>query len=441
MSGPLAIAAVTVALKDLLNNGLINHDLAAIGSYTVSASPPDRIASGSDEPNQLNLFLYQVSPNLGWRNAGLPGRDSLGGRVGYPPLALDLHYLLSAHGSQDMNAEILLGFAMQLLHENPVLTREQLRIALDAPSPVDGIAVPGVFGSLSAVDLADQVEMVKISPLYLNPDELSKLWTAMQARYRLSMAYTVSVVLIQATGAAHAPLPVLKRGQDDRGPAAIATPYPALSMARSALADALPAVRLGDGIVILGSHLQASPDVAAVLENIQAGQALILPVSAGPREGSLLVQLPSLAERPQAIHEWASGILSLSLRVSQASLPIFRSNTVPIALAPIVALAAPASPAVCNPGDIVQLDCVPRLQARQLPACSLLFGSRTLVPTLLDTPLDPLAPTAVSFEVPNVPAGEYLLRLRVDGIDSLPVTVDPQSGRLDFDSALKVTVP
>ena len=72
MSSPLAIATVTATLLDLLNDGLINNDLSAVGSYKVSAIPPDRVATGAQEPNQINLFLYRVSPNSGWSNAGLP---------------------------------------------------------------------------------------------------------------------------------------------------------------------------------------------------------------------------------------------------------------------------------------------------------------------------------------------------------------------------------
>src|SRR5215469_15449231 len=108
MSSPLAIAAVTATLKDLLNDGLLNHDLSSIGSFSVTATPPDRVTTGPMEPNQLNLFLYQVTANLGWRNSDLPSRSSNGARLTNPPLALDLHYMLTAYGSQDLNAEILL---------------------------------------------------------------------------------------------------------------------------------------------------------------------------------------------------------------------------------------------------------------------------------------------------------------------------------------------
>ncbi len=217
MSGPLAIAGVTAVLKDVLNNGLIDHDLATVGSFSVTAVPPDRITTGTQEPNQLNLFLYQVTPNQGWRNAGMPSRDSSGERVSNPPLALDLHYLLTAYGAHDFNAEILLGYALQIFHETPVLSRRDIRTALGSPAPVGTGLLPSTFGNLSALDLADQIEQIKITPHYLTTEELSKLWTAMQARYRQSMAYQVSVVLIQSTKLTKTALPVLSRGKDDRG--------------------------------------------------------------------------------------------------------------------------------------------------------------------------------------------------------------------------------
>jgi hypothetical protein len=42
------------------------------------------------------------------------------------PLALN-HYLLTAYGSADFQGDILLGYAMHLLHERPVLDRAAIR--------------------------------------------------------------------------------------------------------------------------------------------------------------------------------------------------------------------------------------------------------------------------------------------------------------------------
>ena len=105
-------------------------------SVTVSVLAPDRVVPPSaSEASQINLFLYLVTPNPGWRNEQLPSRDASGRqRLTNPPLALDLHYLLSVYSGGDLHAEILLGYAMQLLHEMPVLTRDAIRTALN-PSP------------------------------------------------------------------------------------------------------------------------------------------------------------------------------------------------------------------------------------------------------------------------------------------------------------------
>ena len=211
MSNALAIAAVTAVLRDLLNNGVVQHDLSSnVGVVKVTSKPPDVISTGPNEAAQLNLYLYQVTPNQGWRNVGQPALDASGARLTNPPLALDLHYLLTAYGGDDFVSEILLGYGMQVLHETPVLTRDAIRAALAPQSPVTSSALPPAFMALTAADLADQVEMVKIVPEALSIEELSKLWSALQTHYRTAAAYKVSVVLIQSARSTRSALPVLK---------------------------------------------------------------------------------------------------------------------------------------------------------------------------------------------------------------------------------------
>src|SRR5215470_8174527 len=107
MSNALAIASVTAILKDVLNDGLINQNLDALFNFQVTAQPPDRISAGTNgDLNRLNLFLYRVSPNTGYINERLPSRSSEGTRTDSPFLALDLHYMLSAFATEDLNAEI-----------------------------------------------------------------------------------------------------------------------------------------------------------------------------------------------------------------------------------------------------------------------------------------------------------------------------------------------
>src|SRR5438552_12692119 len=161
MAGPFAGAAVTAVLKDLLNDGMANHDLSALGHVTVTALPPDRIpVTAADEKSQLNLFMFQVAPNLGWRNNSLPSRAVNGERLTNPPLALDLRYLVTAYGKQEFHADALLGFAMHVLHETPVITRAMINSTL-RPALPGGVTLPPGLGMISTSDLSEQIELVK----------------------------------------------------------------------------------------------------------------------------------------------------------------------------------------------------------------------------------------------------------------------------------------
>jgi hypothetical protein len=214
MSNALAIAGVTAVLRDLLNEGLINGEIDAIGQFSVSSSPPDRLPpqQGAPAANQLNVFLWNVSRNPGWANERLPARGPAGVRTDSPYLALDLHYILTAVGTADLNAEILLGYGMQILHETPVLTREAIRTALAAGGPVDADMLPPARQFLVAADLADQFERLRITPAPMDADMISNLWPAFSAPLRVSALYEVSCVLIESRTPVRCALPVLTIG-------------------------------------------------------------------------------------------------------------------------------------------------------------------------------------------------------------------------------------
>jgi Pvc16 N-terminal domain len=188
MSNSLAIASVSFVLVDLLSNGIIERNLSSsIGDVIVTALPPDKVdALQQDGKSQLNLFLYNVTYNQGWRNEGYTSRNADGDRIGNPPLALDLHYLLTAYGAEQFHSEILLGYGMQLFHETPFLPRAAIQEALSAPTQVTdaSMSIPSSMLNLFTSGLANQVEMIKIWPQTLTTEEISRLWTAFQAKYR-----------------------------------------------------------------------------------------------------------------------------------------------------------------------------------------------------------------------------------------------------------------
>jgi hypothetical protein len=199
MSTPLAIAGVTYVIKDLLNNGFIDNDVSGSirGNVNVTALPPDRIDI-TPGLSQLNIYLYRVTQNQGWRNVDLPSYDSDGNRTTNPPLSLNLHYLLTSYGAREMHSEILLGFGMQLMHETPVLDRKAIRISLRSTEAEPGHGLPDELKKLSTSELAEQIEQIKITPENLSTEEISKLWTAFGSKYRPTAAYQVSVVLIES---------------------------------------------------------------------------------------------------------------------------------------------------------------------------------------------------------------------------------------------------
>jgi hypothetical protein len=418
MSNALAIAAVTAVLKDLLNNRLIDHNVtgAVGGNVTVTALPPDRLfAPGTPESSQLNLFLHQVTPNSGWQNVGLPSRGSRGERLTNPPLALDLHYLLTAYGAEDFHAEILLGYAMQILYETPVLTREAIRTAL-TPSPVTGTILPPALQALAAADLAEQVELVKIYPAAVNTEEMSKLWSALQGHYRLTAAYQASVVLIEETRPTRTPLPVLTRGPVDpvslreRGVVAqpdLTPPFPTLLAVQPP--NQRPSLQLGDIVMLEGHHLDGT-NIIVRLTTPRLPTAVELPPLAGNTATRLQFTLPNMPANLPA------GIYTLAVLVQRPGEADQRTtNELSVALAPQITAALPLTVVRDVSGDAtITLSCQPEVRPQQRVA--LILGDREI-----PSQSHPAQTNTLTFIARKVKAGSYLVRLRIDGVDSVLV--------------------
>lgn len=207
MSSAYAFAAVSAVLRQTIIEGLALAKVAdATGTVTVSALPPDRVVRPNQpEPTQVNLYLHQVTPNAAWRNFDQPMRNSRGEVVSAPPMAVSLHYLISTFAADPFVAEALLGHVMRIMHENPMLAREAIRRALAV-----GAASPLVT-AMRGAGLADQIELVKLTPTAIALEEMSRVWSAFQSHYRTTVAYEASVILVDPRTPARAALPAAGR--------------------------------------------------------------------------------------------------------------------------------------------------------------------------------------------------------------------------------------
>jgi hypothetical protein len=425
MSSALAIASVSYVLKDLLNNGFIDSNISGItmGNVNVTALPPDKIDVTADEPSRLNIYLYRVSFNQGWKNFAFPSRDSRGDRVSNPPLAIDLHYLLTCYGSSELHTEILLGYGMQILHENPVLSRDQIRKSLLASETESSL--PETLRMLSSSGLAEQVEQIKIIPENMAAEEISKMWTAFGAKYRPSAAYQVSVVLIESRTSYRSGLPVKK-------PLIYVDPFqrPVIEKIKSRKdenADILEnqPITPGCDLVICGHYLKGDEVV------VKAGSLDINPLKKNISDRQIIISLTS---------DLKAGLQSVYVihKKKMGDPPVahkgMESNPVSFVLLPsITSQPEYETDPILNTGQFT-VNVNPPLHERQN---TVLFLNE-----LKDDPYDSVPPYFYSFSLPGeelanlanpvskvvfpvsktdkMHKGEYLVRIQVDGAMSLP---------------------
>ena len=396
MSTPLAVATVTAVLQNFLQNSVT--DLATVlgGPVTVSTEPPDRIDIGTASPDRINLFLFQATENQGWRNLGLPSRSPNGDSVSNPYLALDLSYLLTAYGAGPLHAEVLLGQAMFVLHEMPVLTRDAIRNVAATP--------PALLAGLTISELADQIEQIKIVPQVMSVEEMSKIWTALQSQYRPTAVYKASVVLIESTKSVRPTLPV-----QTRSIAVLPFEHPVIELIQSQESDGAPVVETqpilaGYNLVIDGQLLQG--DVTRVLIDEEE----IIPADDQITATRIIVSLPAdLQPRLHSVQvahrvDFGTGFPSEPHRG-------FESNVAAFVLAPQITTPSPVNVA---PNSNLSLGISPAVGPSQ--RATLLVGASTIsIPAR--PPNDPPA-SNLNFPIPTLAAGDYLLRVQIDGAES-----------------------
>jgi hypothetical protein len=385
-----AIRAVTTSLRSLVRDRMESP-------VAITIAPPDgKVASAAGR--RLNIYLYQLSRDGHLANQDLPGR-SHPGEYGRPPLSLELHYLLTAYGETetgadaDLEAQEILGDAMRVLHEFPVIVRE--------------LRENGGTGSRPLLDpaLLDAFEQIKVTLAPLGIEELSKIWTALpEANLRRSVAYQVSAVQIESRQRRAAALPVRERRV-----AVVPTRAPHVSAAyREPPLQGVhtPAVAVGETLRIEGVGF-GGPGASA-----RIGEVAITPAEA--RDDRLDVEVPDTVTA--GVHA-LQVVRSIPLGEPEVPHPVMQSNAVAIQVVPTLAGITPAAGA--RAGQTVTATVAPKVQPGQ--PVDLLLGDHAVRAEPLaadDPPADKLKFKLPSAAAQRIPTGEHLVRVRVGGAES-----------------------
>lgn len=177
MSEYKVINAVSKTLKELLWSMIRNDSTISgiIGSeQQISFEPPFKLVKDTEpDQNYLSLYLYRVIENSDMKNRPLEPKDT--NLLQYPPLSLNLFYLITPLTKSADNGYKLLGKTMQILYDSAI---------------VKGPALQDI--------LANTAEELRIILNPISMEDITKLWSSFMRPYRLSLSYEVKVVYIDS---------------------------------------------------------------------------------------------------------------------------------------------------------------------------------------------------------------------------------------------------
>lgn len=428
MSNFLAVATVTAALRQTI----LPVVQAAVNGTEVTARRPDD-PTNADEVPRVNLYLYGVVPNAAWRNADLPTRRSGGTLVQRPQAALNLHYLLTFYGDEaQLQPQRLLGSTVSTLHARPLLTREAIRNLIEtAQDPSDA------YHFLATSDLAEQIEIVKFTPLSLDLEELSKLWSVFfQTPYTLSVVYQASVVLIEGEETPQAALPV-------RAPKLYVEPFrqPIIEQVMAEEGEDEPIVA-GSTLVIRGQRLRGD------VTQVRIGEVEVEPPSEDVSDTQISLPLSSLpagslragVQGVQVVHPMMMGDPPTLHRGVESNLAAFvlRPTVTDVEAPDATEVTVTFNPEVGKTQRVVLLlnefnppsDRAPHAYSFKAPPDN----------GIEDEDVNETA--SITFPITGVEPGEYLVRVQVDGAENpLTVDTDPDSPTFNQYIGPKVTIP
>jgi hypothetical protein len=172
VSNYTVVAAVSEALRRILweefNTDAVVRPIVGSDSAIVFKNPTE---TAQDSANRLSLWLYQVTENEFVKNQPM-FRDTGHDEARFPPLALNLYYLITPFAPSGEADHLLLGKTMEVLYGNAIVLLQ------DA---AEGIA-----------------EELRIILCRVALEELTRVWEALREPYRLSVCYQVRVARVDS---------------------------------------------------------------------------------------------------------------------------------------------------------------------------------------------------------------------------------------------------
>jgi hypothetical protein len=168
----MVVSAVSKALRTILWEAFKEDSttLSIVGSDSaiVFKNPTE---TARDSANRLSLWLYRITENEFVKNQPMVRGDDQDA-LQFPPLALNLYYLITPFAPSGEADHLLLGKSMQVLYSNAtVLLRDK------------------------AENIAEELRIILCR---ISLEELTRIWEALQEPYRLSVCYQVRVTRVDA---------------------------------------------------------------------------------------------------------------------------------------------------------------------------------------------------------------------------------------------------
>jgi Pvc16 N-terminal domain len=172
------INAVGETLREILWSEIQNDSTIVPGVISaeqgITFEPPFKLLKDTvPEDNSLSIFLYRIVENGDMKNRPFEAQDT--NLLKYPPLSLNLFYLISPLTNSAENDNNLLGKTMQIFYDN----------ALTKGSTLQGV-------------LANTAEELRIILNPISMEDITKLWTSFARPYHLSVSYEVKVIYIDS---------------------------------------------------------------------------------------------------------------------------------------------------------------------------------------------------------------------------------------------------